>query len=44
MTTDNKNLFAAIADTNFINKFPGKPTPGIYSLNREIELEIYSSR
>ena len=33
MTTDNKNLFAAIADTNFINKFPGKPTPGIYSLD-----------
>ena len=33
MATDNKSIFAAIADTNFINKFPGPATPGIYSLD-----------
>ncbi len=33
MATDNKSVFAAIADTNFINKFPGPATPGIYSLD-----------
>ena len=33
MTTDNKSIFAPIADTNLINKFPGKPSPGIYSLD-----------
>ncbi len=33
MTTDNKSIFAAVADTNFINKFPGPATPGIYSLD-----------
>ncbi len=33
MTTDNKSVFAAVADTNFINKFPGPATPGIYSLD-----------
>ena len=33
MTTDNKSIFAAIADTNMINKFPGPATPGIYSLD-----------
>ena len=33
MTTDNKSVFAAIADTNIINKFPGPATPGIYSLD-----------
>ena len=29
----NKSIFAAVADTNFINKFPGPATPGIYSLD-----------
>ena len=33
MATDNKSIFAAVADTNFINKFPGPATPGIYSLD-----------
>tara|TARA_B100001250_G_scaffold259096_1_gene223071 strand:+ start:2274 stop:4148 length:1875 start_codon:yes stop_codon:yes gene_type:complete len=33
MATDNKSVFAAVADTNFINKFPGPATPGIYSLD-----------
>ena len=33
MTTDNDNIYAPIADKNYINKFPGPATPGIYSLN-----------
>ena len=33
MTIDSDNIYAPIADKNYINKFPGPATPGIYSLN-----------
>tara|TARA_S200000501_G_scaffold116163_1_gene109184 strand:- start:2573 stop:4408 length:1836 start_codon:yes stop_codon:yes gene_type:complete len=33
MTTDGKSIFAGISDKNYINKFPGPATPGVYSLD-----------
>ena len=33
MTTDGESIFAGISDKNYINKFPGPATPGVYSLD-----------